>query len=160
MTSLLEVTAGLPERRFESGAVLIEEGQLARELMILVDGRLEVRKGAVKISTISDAGACIGEVGLLSGSHSSATVIATTPALVRVAADGRAYLRDEPGVLSEVATMLAARLSLLTTYLADLRRQYEGSPGLEMVADVLGELASRPPKQTRPGSARDPDPQS
>ena len=72
-------------------------------------------------------------------------MLATTPPTFRVAVDGIAYLRDKPGVLAEVATLLAGRLSLLTAYLADLRRQYDGTPGLEMVGEVLGALSGRSP---------------
>jgi len=45
----------------------------------------------------------------------------------------------------------------LVAYLADLKRQYDGAPGLDMVDGVLIRLAqARKPAQ--PGSAREPDP--
>jgi len=46
----------------------------------------------------------------------------------------------------------------VSTYLADLKHQYADSPGLSMVSDVLGRLATHPHPAVQPGSARDPDP--
>ena len=58
-----------------------------------------------------------------------------------------------------MATVLAERLSFVTTYLADLKHQYGDAPGLAMVSDVLKELAAHQGPAARPGSARDPDPE-
>lgn len=155
---LLSLTDGLPEHRMEGGDVLVAEGSREGRFAVLVTGRLEVRKGDVVVAEISEPGACIGEVSLLTGSPATATVVATGPAVVRVADDGDIFLRSSPEVLAEVARILAGRLHRMTTYLADLRRQYGDQPGLQMVGEVLSTLNADPGPAPRPGSARDPDP--
>jgi CRP-like cAMP-binding protein len=113
----------------------------------------------VRISTIAVPGAAFGEVAVLMDSDHSATVVAASTARLRYAQDGRAFLLSSPEVLLFLAKGLAARLDLVTRYLADLRNQYAGAPGLDMVSDVLGRLVQRDGPKARPGSARDPDPE-
>ena len=76
-----------------------------------------------------------------------------------MARDGKAFLGEDPELLRSVAVGLAERLNFVTTYLADLKDQYGDAPGLAMVSDVLGRLASHQQPAARPGSARDPDPE-
>ena len=42
-----------------------------------------------------------------------------------VASDGEAFLREHPEATLAVTRLLARRLYMATTYLADLKRQYE-----------------------------------
>ena len=77
---------------------------------------------------------------------------------MRYAADGRAFLASDPAISTLVAVGLAERLNFVTTYLADLKHQYGDAPGLSMIPDVLRQLAQRQAPVARPGSARDPDP--
>lgn len=158
MADLLALTDGLPEVELAPGEVLIGDGTATGAMWVLVSGTLEVRKDGVRISTVSEPGAAFGEIAVLLGSGHSADVVAVSPCRLRHAVDGRALLLGHPEVLLLVAGGLARRLDLVTRYLADLRNQYQGTPGLEMVADVLGKLnATGTP--ARPGSARDPDPE-
>jgi CRP-like cAMP-binding protein len=159
MLDLLERCAELPRRSFAAGETLVEDGVRHPEIYVLIDGELEVRKGDVRISTIDQPGACIGEVGLLMGTPATATVLAATPVTVHVAEDGAELLRTDPEVTFVVARMLAQRLDLVTNFLADLRQQYGGESGsLAVVDTVLANLAQRPGTSARPGSLRDPDP--
>ena len=57
-----------------------------------------------------------------------------------------------------IAVGLAERLNFVSTYLADLKFQYGDASGLNMVSEVLAQLAERQVVSARPGSARDPDP--
>ncbi len=66
---------------------------------------------------------------------------------------------DDPSVTRLLAITLAERLNFVTAYLADLKHQYGDAPGLSMVSDVLGQLATRGGRTARPGSERDPDPE-
>ncbi len=158
MADLLTLTDGLPEVELAPGEVLIHDGTATGSVWILVEGALEVRKDGALINTITDPGAAFGEVSVLLGGGHSADVVAAAPTRLRHAADGRALLLDRPEVLLLVAGGLARRLDLVTRYLADLRNQYVGTPGLEMVAEVLTKLnGAGVPAQ--PGSRRDPDPE-
>ncbi|MGD9792661.1 MAG: Crp/Fnr family transcriptional regulator [Acidimicrobiia bacterium] len=159
MIELLERFAAMPRRTFAPGEALVTDGQRSAALYVLVEGSLEVRKGDTRISVISAPGACIGEVGLLLGLPATATVIALTETVMYVAEDGATLLRTDPEITVLVARMLAERLNLITTFLADLRRQYGGETGsLAVVDTVLSSLSQRTGPAARPGSARDPDP--
>ncbi|HEX9258927.1 MAG TPA: cyclic nucleotide-binding domain-containing protein [Acidimicrobiales bacterium] len=159
MIEMLERCAALPERSLATGDVLVAEGDAPGALHVLVEGVLVVRKGDVQVAAIDRPGACVGEVGLLLGIPATATVVATTPVRVLTATDGTRFLQDDPQVAVFVARMLAERLHLVTTFLADLRRQYGGSGGsLAVVDTVLANLMQQSGPAARPGSARDPDP--
>jgi len=58
-----------------------------------------------------------------------------------------------------VAVGLAERLAYVTTYLADVTRQYGDTPGLEMVSSVLNELEQRKGPRAESGSMREPNPE-
>ena len=159
MTDLLELAASLPELRLAAGGVLVEEGAPGGTIWVLVDGALEVRKGPVVVATIAEPGALVGEMSTLTGTASTATVVAVDDCLLRVATDGDAFLSGDVQAMRLVAAGLAQRLAFVTTYLADLRHQYGDAPGLAMVDAVLAELANRQGPAARPGSVRDPDPE-
>jgi hypothetical protein len=85
--------------------------------------------------------------------------LATSTSLLRHAADGHAFLSANPQVTWLVAAGLAERVNFMSRYLADLRHQYGDAPGMDMVAEVLGELSQRQAPAARLGSARDPNPE-
>ena len=159
MKDMLSLSAHLPEVEFGPGATVVQEGGTDGGIWVLVSGALQVRKGGVVVNTITRQGALIGEVSVLLGSVSSATVEATEQSVLRYAADGQALLASDPAITRLVAVGLAERLNFVTTYLADLKHQYGEAPGLSMVADVLHQLAQRQAPAARPGSARDPEPE-
>ena len=156
--SLLDLVAHLPSVELSPDDVLITEDTTTGSMWVLVEGRLEIRKHGAAIQVIDRPGATLGEVAALTESSHSASVVAVTPARLHVVADGRALLREHPELLLFIATELAERLDVVTTYLADLRNQYADTPGIEMVSHVIGRLSHAPAKHT-PGSARDPDPE-
>lgn len=158
MDQLLHYTAGLPEIALAPGDTVVREGEAGGGLWVLVSGTLQVSKSDMVINAISKPGAAIGEISLLLDSPFTATVAASTPCVVRHAADGRAFLMGDPAILRLVAQGLAERLHFVTTYLADLKNQYGDAPGLAMVSHVLGQLAHRQGPAAQPGSAREPHP--
>jgi CRP/FNR family transcriptional regulator, cyclic AMP receptor protein len=155
---MLVLSAHLPEVELEPGQAVVHEGGVGGAIWVLVSGALQVRKGDVPVNTITQPGAMVGEISVLLGTDHGATVEATTPSRLRLAADGHDLLGD-PAVTKLVAVGLAERLKFVTSYLADLKQQYGDAPGLSMVSDVLTQLAQRSGPTARPGSARDPDPQ-
>ena len=158
MTDLLSISADLPELRLEAGEPVVREGDVGGAIWVLVSGALLVRMGGLPVNTISEPGAVIGEISVLLGAASGATVETTEPSCLRYAADGHAFLSDNPQVMRIIAVTLAQRLNFVTTYLADLKFQYGDAPGLSMVSEVLARLAERQHQPLRPGSTRDPDP--
>ena len=159
MENMLVHCAHLPEVSFEPGDVVVAEGGAAGPIWILVSGALQVRKGLIPVNTVTEPGALVGEISLLLNSAFSATVEATSPTVMRYAADGRALMSSNPAISTLVAVGLADRLNFVTTYLADLKHQYGDAPGLSMIPNVLRQLAQRQSPVARPGSAREPDPE-
>ena len=159
MTEMLALSANLPEVEFAPGEAVVHEGGPSGSIWILVSGALRVRKGNIQVNTITDPGALIGEMSVLQGIAHSATVEATQQSTLRHAADGHGLLASDPAITKLVAVGLAERLSFVTTYLADLTRQYADVPGLSMVSDVLSRLGEHTGPVASPGSAREPDPE-
>ena len=155
----LALTEHLPEVSLEAGDVVVREGGTSSSIWILVSGALRVVKGDVTVNTIDHPGAVIGEMSLLLGTRHSATVEATQPTTLRLAANGNALLEGEPAFTKLVATGLAERLADVTAYLADLTRQYGDAPGLSIVSSVLTEFEHPKPPRTETGSPRRPDAQ-
>jgi CRP-like cAMP-binding protein len=154
----LALTAHLPDVSLEAGDVVVREGGTSSSIWILVSGALRVVKGGVTVNTIEHPGSVIGEMSLLLGQRHSATVEATEPTRLRFAANGNALLDGHPQFAKLVAVGLAERLAYVTTYLADLTRQYGEAPGLAIVSSVLTELEHRTGPRAESGSLREPDP--
>jgi CRP/FNR family transcriptional regulator, cyclic AMP receptor protein len=159
MDDLLRLSTALPEVEFDSGDVIVTEGLANGSLWVLVAGELSISKGGAAISTVTRPGSVIGEISVLLGSAPTATVTASAPSRLRHADDGRAFLFSDEEITRVVAVGLAARLDLVTSYLADLKHQYGDAPGLAMVPAVLRRLAERQAPAAVSGSSRDPRPE-
>jgi CRP-like cAMP-binding protein len=159
VTDLLALTSALPEIELAAGQTLVEEGGSNGSIWVLVSGSLQVRRGNVPVNVITRPGSMVGEVSVLLGTRSAASVVAMEPCRLRHAADGRALLLDDPEVTRLLAVGLAERLNFVTSYLADLKEQYGDVPGLSMVPDVLSRLSEPRSSGALPGSARDPEPE-
>jgi CRP-like cAMP-binding protein len=159
VTDLLALSSHLPEIEVPAGETLVEEGGSSGAIWVLVSGALEVRRGEVPVNVITRPGAVVGEVSVLLGTRSAASVVATEASRLRHAADGRALLLGDPEVTRLLAVGLAERLNFVTSYLADLKQQYGDAPGLSMVPDVLSRLSGQQGSGAHPGSARDPEPE-
>ncbi len=155
---LVELTAHLPLLEVEPGGAVVREGERTGSLFVLESGTLAVTRSGVAIADITAPGAMVGEIAALLGGDHSATVTAVTASRLRVARDGNAFLRSSPDVTLLVAAEVARRLQSLVAYLADLKTQYAGIPGLDMVSDVLSHLTDNRGAAAEPGSRREPDP--
>lgn len=95
-------------RSYGSGEVIIDEGEPAESLFIVVKGRVRVWTDAdgrdVELKTLGP-GAYFGEVSLLSGKEATATVEAKTEEVTAVALD-REILIDLVGEDEKVRRML------------------------------------------------------
>ena len=157
-SSILAQCTGLPERCFDAGAVLLAEGETTGLLIVLVEGEVEIVKGGYPIATVADPGAIFGEISLLLEKPHMATVRATTPVRAYVAEGGAAFLRGHPELATELARLLAQRLHGLSTYLVDLKRQFEDRADHLGVVDVVLETLAHQQRSTfTPGSDRDPE---
>src|ERR1700754_788992 len=137
MRAILDHCSGGVQRDVPAGALIIGEGGTTGHLYVLLDGQLEVAKGGTVVAVISEPGAVLGEMSVLLDQPHSATVRAVSDSTVYEFNDAASFLRDQPAVALLIARMLAQRLNVATTYLADLRQQYAGhGTHLEMVGDI------------------------
>jgi len=159
MRTVFSFCQGLPEKSFDPGDVLLTEGGREGILYILIEGEVEVLKGDFQVNTISEPGAIFGEISVLLASPHTATVKALAPTRMYVAERAADFLQSHTDLTYQVAKLLALRLHSVTTYLADLKRQFEDrTDHLGMVDEVLEALVNQQDDDFTPGSDRDPDP--
>jgi len=157
---LLGLANGSPRRSLSAGETLIVDGAPVAALFVLLSGRLQIEKDGVAIAAVTEPGACVGEMSLLLGVPATATVTATEQSSVAVIDQAPAMLEGESGLSLALARLLAKRLQVMTSYLADLKQQYaDHEGGLGMIDVVLGSLMRGAGPTSRLGSERDPDPE-
>lgn len=141
MDAILDICKDLPEASFSDGEVLLREGNRGGKLYILVEGTLVVMKGTVEVARTNKPGALFGEMSALLDKPYSATVSARGPVRAYMAEDAKAFLRSSPDVALHTAWLLAQRLFDATTYLADLKVQFQDqSDHFGMVDKILDSL--------------------
>ncbi|GAM98595.1 hypothetical protein U91I_02230 [alpha proteobacterium U9-1i] len=134
------------------------EGQSTGRLYVLIDGAVEVLKGEFQINLVADPGAIFGDMSALLGIPHMATVRAATLCGAHVIEAGDAFLQNNKEIAYQLAKLLAQRLHGVTTYLADLKRQFEDRDDhLGMVDDILETLVHEQRREFTPGSDREPD---
>lgn len=100
--TLTKILSATYERKVRAGDILIKQGdrgQSARELYIVKDGKFEVmeqRQGVMMRVNMKERGDCFGEISLMFDFPRSATVAATTDAVVWVLTRdmARTYLKE------------------------------------------------------------------
>jgi CRP-like cAMP-binding protein len=65
MSSILELIEGGEVRQFETGQVIIDQGDRTNLLFFLIEGAVEVMKDGVTVATSSQPGAVFGELSAL-----------------------------------------------------------------------------------------------
>ncbi len=159
MQSLLEVCQGAPRAEFLAGEILLSEGTTSGQLYVLRDGELEVLRGNTQVAIVEEPGALFGEMSVLLQRPHTATVRTLTPCALYVFDDAASFLRSKPDIAFHVARLLAGRLNAATSYLADIKRQFEGrADHLGMVGEVLDTLMHNQEKEFSPGAERERDP--
>lgn len=158
MRTILSFCQGLPEATFNPGEVLLAEGEKTGILYILIEGEVEVLKGDFQITTLSEPGSIFGEVSVLLDSPHTATVKAFTTSRTYMVQRANEFLQSQPDITYQVARLLAQRLHGVTTYLVDLKGQFEDQEShLGMVDAVLETLVHQQDEECIPGSDRDPN---
>ena len=159
MRDILEYCIGGIRRNVAAGTEVLHEGGRTGHLYVLIEGRLEVVKGDTVVASIVEPGAVLGEMSVLLDTLHTATVRAAADSAIYEIDDAASFLRQQPFVALIIARMLAQRLNVANTYLADLMRQYAGHGNhLAMVGDLLQSMINLPPTPVSPGSDRQSDP--
>ena len=159
MRTLLDYCEGSVRRQVPAGSVLIQEGSSTGHLFVLIEGQLEVLRGEAVVAVLDEPGAVAGEMSVLLDRPHTATVRTATASTLYEFENAAAFLDEQPAVALLIARLLAQRLNVATTYLADLMTQYAGhGTHLEMVGEVLQSMINLPPLEVAPGSDRESDP--
>jgi CRP/FNR family transcriptional regulator, cyclic AMP receptor protein len=157
MSSILDLCRSLPVRAFERGADLFCEGKSAGLLYVLIEGEVEILKGDFQVTVISDPGAIFGEISVLLGIPHTATVRATRACTAYAVEDCDLFLQSHKEIAYQLSKLLAQRVHRLTSYLVDLKGQFEQQDNhLSMVDEVLETLIHDQSKSITLGSDRDP----
>lgn len=158
MQSILSLCQGLPEKSFQPGEILMTEGGRDKLIYVLIEGGVDIYKRDILVSRQSEPGAIYGELAVLLEVPHTATVKAATPLKTYVVEEATAFLRSHPDLSFLLASLLARKLNSITTYLADLKDQFEDRHDhLGMVDEVLASLLHEQIEEIEPGSARYPD---
>ena len=158
LDDILELVAGSPVVEVEDGVSILVDGERSAALYVLVSGELEVRRGGRAVVRIAEPGAIVGEIGLLLDQPANADVVAVGGAVVHRIDGSEELFARYPQLMGYMATMLARRLSQVSTYLSDLQEQFAGSSAtLGLVPTVLRELLDSSATEIDAGSEREPD---
>jgi CRP-like cAMP-binding protein len=159
MRAILDHCTGAVKRSLPAGTDFIHEGGKTGHLFVLIEGKVEVVKGDSLVAVIDAPGAVFGEMSVLLDLPHSAKVRAASDTLLYEFDDAASFLREQPAVALLIAQLLAQRLHVATSYLADLMQQYAGHGShLDMVGEVLQHMINLPSSQVAPGSDRESDP--
>lgn len=160
MATVLALCQSVPEIRFDAGDTLLVEGQTTGLLYVLIEGEVEILKGDLQVDTVAEPGAIFGEISALIDIPHMATVRAVAPTRVHRIAHAAAFFAAHPEVSIEVARLLAQRLNSVTSYLADLKRQFsDHASHLGLVDEVLETLVHQQRRRFTSRSNRLPDPE-
>lgn len=155
MNDVLAMCRHLPELRLAQGDTLIEESVRTGRLYVLKQGAFEVSRNGIRVVQIDEPGAFLGEISALLGTAPTASLIATQDSTVHVIEDAAVAVRARPKLTFAIAQLLARRLTAVTAYLVDIKRQYaDSNTHLALMDQVLGDLIAMNPGETEPGSER------
>jgi CRP/FNR family cyclic AMP-dependent transcriptional regulator len=156
MNDVLAICSNLPEMHVAKGDSLIEEAVRTDRLYVLKTGAFEVVRSGVRVVLITEPGAFMGEISAVLGSAPTASVVAMQDSTVHVVDDASTAVQKRPELTYAIAQILARRLSALTAYLVDIKRQYaDSNTHLAVMDQVLDSLiAVHPSAAVKPGSER------
>ena len=154
MQSMVEQVSGSPVVDIAAGEVFIRDGEKSDKIFVLIEGTIEVFREDVEIAVASRPGAVFGEMSLLLDVPHTASVRALEPSRLHVIENATAYLRDHPTLSLPIAQLLARRLQNATTYLVDLKHQFQHHDDhFGMVDEVLESLIHSQAGASSPSSS-------
>jgi CRP-like cAMP-binding protein len=117
------------EKTYQRGQVLFREGDESREMFILLEGVIEIRKGDRSIALVKDPDSYLGEMSSLLGVPRTATAVAHDDSrLVRIP-ESRVdvFFHHSPSLAMKLARTLAQRLHDMNTKYQSLLSECGGN---------------------------------
>jgi CRP/FNR family cyclic AMP-dependent transcriptional regulator len=134
-------------------------GRNADRVFGLIEERIDVSRGDIFVTSITEPDSIFGEMSLFSDRPSAFTITARSAPRVHVLEDARRFFPSEPEAAFLIARLLAHRLTSATGYLVDLKQQFAAQGNhLAMVEEVLQSRICRQYEEFSPGSDRAPGP--
>jgi CRP/FNR family cyclic AMP-dependent transcriptional regulator len=140
VANLLELTDHQPRRNLDDGEVLIAQGAPGGDLFVLETGMLGIERDGVNLATVTIPGSVVGEISVLIGTNSSATVKAVGSVKVRVIPDALKVLEAEPQLLLSLAALVANRLEATSFELVGLSHELSNKSGQNALARLASAL--------------------
>lgn len=127
---------------FQAGQILFLEGDDTQDLYILISGELDIIKGNMKISEITEKGAFFGEMSFLLGSRRTATTRARGDVKVICIPKEEItpFLRNFPNVAETVTKALAHRLDETSQILFGLKEFCDQLPDAVIMTNREGKI--------------------
>lgn len=142
--TLEESISKLPIIAVPPGEEIISEDEHLDRIYFLKSGRMEVLRDGIRLNLIKTPGSVLGEISVLLGSQSTASVVALDEVEVYLCEDPLTFLKDHPEVSLHVSHLLASRLAAATQYLVDVKDQLKDcSDHVGMVDGVLDSILHR-----------------
>jgi CRP-like cAMP-binding protein len=121
-SELAVIARQLTRLKVKAGRVLVREGGIGNEFMIMVDGMAEVTQGGRSVATIG-RGDLVGEMALVKpygSGRRNATVTAVTDAEIYAGspAEFRSILEASPSVAKKVHELIESRTPVAETLVA------------------------------------------
>lgn len=155
MSEVLQLCRHLPVMQLAAGETLLEEGRATGRMYVLIEGAFEVRRAGVVLVSTREPGAFLGEISVLLGTGPMASVVALVDSRVYLIDQAASVVRDQPELMLAIARLLARRLTAISAYLVDIKRQYADSgTHLALMDQVLGNLVAMTPTGLPIGSER------
>ena len=155
MSDLLAMCDCWPQLHVRQGELLIEKDVRSNRLYVLKRGAFDVVRDGVRVVRIREPGAFLGEISAVLASPATADVVAAEDSVVHVVDDAATSVKERADLTYAIAQLLARRLSAVTAYLVDIKRQYaDTNSHLGLMDQVLGNLMTMQPTQIAPGSQR------
>lgn len=151
MARLLDLCGDFPELDLAPGDVVLKENEKSNKLVVLEEGAIEVYRDDVTIALVTEPNSIFGEMSLLLDIPHTANVRAVAPSKVRVIDNAIEHLRQNPKLVLPIAQLLARRLQNSTSYLVDLKKQFEDRRDhFGMVDQVLESLTNQQDEEFTP----------
>lgn len=102
-------------RRFMKGEMIANEGEKARKLFILVQGKVGIFKEGTKITEFEKEGTILGEMSLILKKPRTASILALTDSeVLEVEGEIEDIVKQYPDISHKIIYSLAERLAKVT----------------------------------------------
>jgi len=126
------------------GQTLCNEGELSRDLCILVSGKLEVFRGDQKMQEITEPGAVLGKISFVLGTKRTATIraIDETKVLLIPHKEVADFLKRFPEIAWDIPKTLAQEVDVASRVLSGMKELCDHLPDAFLMTDKQGNILS------------------